>query len=247
MNKEKELEILLKKVEQKESNSKKYIAWLSFIPALFALGLLYFTINKINEAEKKLATVNEEIKISEKYIDSLNQANATLHKRYEKLNELFRVYDWQPSSLKDVDSLGVVEAIKANTEILRILDSDEKMNYNIAVRYYVKRLDRDKVKTAFRRTGYRDILFDNDSWRSKTPSNRISFDKDVKLNDVKLIALSLLREGVQIKKISLYPKRVLRKRTKANSIEIFGDEELLNEAFLTFEDIISLDRDSLAN
>lgn len=236
---------LLNKVEQKENKSKRYIAWLSFLPAMFAIGLLYFTVSKINEAQEKLDIVRDEITISESYIDSLNNANEILHKRYEKLNKLFKVYDWQSESLKDVDSTIVEEAIKANNEILRILDSDIEMNYEVAIRYYVKRIDKDKIKTALRRTGYRDILFDNDSWRSKVPSNRICYDKSVGIGDVKLIALSLLREGVQIKKISLYPKRILERRNKANSIEIFGDEDLINEPYLDFIDIVSISKDSL--
>jgi len=234
-----------KNIEKREKRLRLISNLLSASLIVFGIFWVYNSNKKVSEAQEKLSLVKEEIKYSEKYVDSLSRANETLHKRYEKLNELFKVYDWKPEVLKDADSIVIEQAIKANQEILRVLDSDEKMNYNIAIRYYVKKLDRDKVKTALRRTGYRDILFDNDSWRSKIPSNRISFDNKVEIKDIKLIALSLLREGVQLKKISFYPKRVLRRRTKANSIEIFGDKKLIEEPSLTYLDIITLDKDNL--
>ncbi len=241
---EKNIDTLLKKVEKREGKILRHIAWLSFLPALFAMALLYFAVNNINAAEKELNHLSEEIAKAENRVDSLVGDHEKLQKRYMKLRELFQVYDWQPGSLNGVDSLGIEEAKKANAEIIRILDSDEKMNFGIIIRYYVKRIDREKVKTGLLRIGYRDIQSDNNDWYSKTGSNRICFDEEVNLSDVKIIALSLLREGVQIKKISLYPGGILKTRKKANSIEILGDNTLNNEPSLKFDDIISLSRDS---
>jgi hypothetical protein len=245
MNKENELHILLEKVKQKEIKSKRFIAWLSFIPTLFAITLLYITVNQIKSAKDKLEILRSEIKKSEERNDSLEIANQNLNKRYNKLNELFQVYDWKPEILAGFDSAVIEEAKKANKEILRILDSDEKLNYDIVIRYYIKKLDNDRVKMALRRIGYRDLLFDNDSWNSKTPSNMINFDKDVDLKNVKFIALALLREGVSLKKISFYPKNVLKHRIKANSIEISGDEKIIEKDPLNFNDILSLDSNGI--
>ena len=243
---------LLNQTLADQQKTKKFGIFLTIISLLVALTFLYFSYSKFKKSQE---AVNNAKYLAEKYKDSTKlEENKVwkLHKEldsvqilfskkqkiFEALTNQFKDFAWKPEDLISVDSLTINEAIKADIEITNILanDSSYKDYYKIKIKYYEKGKDSGRVIKALSRTPFKQVpLKDRDYYKIAT--NRITIHKSVDMKFIKLVGLTLLREGIPIKKISYFK---IDNSNKKNFIEISSDEDLINDPNLNFDAIMAL-------
>lgn len=234
---ERKITAVLDDFKKLQSRRLRQTSFLVLLPILGGIVLIVFTYTQVEKAQSKLNSLQQEIERLNEVGDSVRKENGLVQQRYERLNQLFSVYNWSPEKLQGRNPAVLQDAMAGNEEILRILDSGTDLQYEtVAIRYYVKRADDGRVKDALRSIGYRDILFDNESWTG-WKSNQISYSTDFPFENVKFVAYALMREGVEIKAIRPYSPELLRRGSKRHTIEILGNPELDSKPRLTFSEI----------
>lgn len=246
---DKQLNKALLDVSIAEKKHRVRIIIIGMILIIFAFFLIYFTYNRVtkysNEAEilrLKSEALSDTVKSLNEKVDNLTATLTSLG----AFTEFSIKWDSTDVSAKTQDQYN--EAIKAHKELLRLANT-EKLNPNHYIRYYVKYQDqypkywkikeqykRNRVQNTLRRAGYRSIDVNTGSYRNSIATNIISYSSDVSKLDLKVIALALLRAGIELKEINQLPKKVARR--KPNSIEIASDKSLINQRTLTVQEII---------
>lgn len=100
---------------------------------------------------------------------------------------------------------------------------------DVVIRYYVKEDDGDAV-FSLRQFGYYIHERPTSERFSMLPSNALYFGSQVNVEDIKMVAYSLMSQGVALKVIE--PSQ-FSNDWKANSIEIGADDRILDEPNLT--------------
>ena len=258
-----ELQDLLGKAEANEIAAKRRAFIYSILPILLASLLLYYFILKIDESRIELHNLKSELIELKQNNDKLQQQNIELEKQNNKLQQqnielekqnnklqddvksIQQIYDnlhylaekdfgWNEKDVLNPTPLKIKNSKLAHKEILDLIIA-KKVNVDLNIRYYAKKTDKGKVDETLKKCGYRRILIFTSSYDSGSPTNSIYFSPRIDIDNVKLIAYSLIRAGIDIKVIKPYSKRIRAK--KPNSIEICGDKNNLNLKSITLEDI----------
>ena len=244
-----ELQDLLGKAEANEIAAKRRAFIYSILPILLASLLLYYFILKIDESRIELHNLKSELIELKQNNDKLQQQNIELEKQNNKLQDdvksIQQIYDnlhylaekdfgWNEKDVLNPTPLKIKNSKLAHKEILDLIIA-KKVNVDLNIRYYAKKTDKGKVDETLKKCGYRRILIFTSSYDSGSPTNSIYFSPRIDIDNVKLIAYSLIRAGIDIKVIKPYSKRIRAK--KPNSIEICGDKNNLNLKSITLEDI----------
>ena len=134
--------------------------------------------------------------------------------------------DWGVSEDK-VDTKLIARAYNANI-IRHELINKLPPNYssNTIIKFYPKDIDSDKVKSSLAQIGLK--VKKGIANLKEEPTNALWFGVDVPINEVKFVALTLLRAGINIKTIKPF-KRIDSKR---NIIEIGSDMNFTNSTTL---------------
>lgn len=188
------------------------------LPVLFGLAFLVFTIKKIDQANKELASVEEQKA-------TINQQIATVEKQLEETEMRFKTIDERYNSWKWVaDVNSTKEALAANEHINQLLGTD-KVDPWIVIRHYHKRSDRlpenewlsrgrhealqdNRVISAIQRTPFRDVYMIAGDYDIGDPSCALHYGSKISNDEIVYLALVMLREGIDLKTIEPYPSSV---------------------------------------
>jgi hypothetical protein len=127
----------------------------------------------------------------------------------------------------------VEQAFEADDERERLAKENSERRRNITVRYFPRNVNREKVEAAIRELGFNLII--NPSRDFET--NAIWYGSEVckHIEDVQLVAYTLMRAGVQLKVIE-----TLERKGKENEIQVGGKKEANSSRPMTVDDIKKL-------
>jgi vacuolar-type H+-ATPase subunit I/STV1 len=188
---------------------------ITVIPVLVALIALFITISQIKNAQSELVQARNDL--ANAHTELNNVKEELIRKREEIKNiaaaqnlspdELLQAvklynYGWPKEKIEkaSTDKPRVERSLKANNELQNLAKpSESDRRKSITVAYFPKNVDAGKVDAALKDFGFNLIRLNP---RIKdTPTNAIYFGNKVNLDDVKIIAYTLIRAGVEIKGI----------------------------------------------
>jgi hypothetical protein len=154
----------------------------------------------------------------------------------ERTDTLLKQFGWESSRLSSgsLDQYSVQQSLTANQDLQQAtLRSPKKSRKNVTVQYFPKDVDGEKVESAIQELGF--TLDMKRAPISGTATNSIWYGKPVKIEDVKLVAFTLIRAGVQIKAIR--PFADYSPRRNAALIQVGADVSVADKAPLSVEEI----------
>lgn len=190
--------------------------------------------------------------------EALEKKRAELEETNRKLQEaapLVNLSAEDIASLKDLapgleigESKGqsltelVEESREAVTELQNIKSTtaDKRHRSSILIRYYPKRVDRDKVLMAMQvlKNEYGFNVEIGESREKDTPVNAICLiNEGLLADDIKVIAYNLIRFGTRIQYIGPYPDPQFLRSLKGNRVFVLGEKRVLNDPQLTVAQI----------
>ena len=188
---------------------------------------IYFSFTdsneKRNEIKKNEETINGLIELLKDFRRETNEYFVSLSSKLSSFGWL------KPEEARTED---IEESMKANEYRSILLDLDSSKLKNITVQYFPKNVDGDKVTKAFEELGYKVEI--GNTQVNNVESNSIWFGSNVKIEDVKLVALTLIRAGVKIKVIRPFKNSGTRK----NLIQVGADALYQNRNALTVNEIV---------
>jgi tetratricopeptide (TPR) repeat protein len=142
----------------------------------------------------------------------------------EKLSEVLRAN----ASLQQ----NITSPLKTSPSQGISVKSDGQNRSGVTVEYYPKEGDPQILQTAIEKLGFK--LTVRKSTVDNVPTNFIQYDPKLNPEDIKLVAYTLIRAGIEIKAIQPF----IRLRTaKADTIQIAAEEKLQSLPSLTVEEI----------
>ncbi len=178
-------EDIIAQINVKEKQAKKRAILFTFIPVFIGLFLIFYTSRKVTQAQSELALISKEA-------DSLKILRDNFRLEYLKA----KGYDF--STKKTLLS----ESIKADS-LLAHLQVSDSVSSKVAIEYYRKSLDQEKVWISLKELGYGNISEKTTTNKvlGKEETNTIALGKNVPLFDIKIIALTLIRAGFKIQHV----------------------------------------------
>jgi hypothetical protein len=158
-----------------------------------------------------------------------------------RTNELLKQFGWdsEKRSRASVDQYSVQQSLTANQELQQAARlAPRESRKAVTVQYFPKNVDENKVESALTELG-----FTLDKKRAPVPgipTNSIWYGTPVSIEDVKLVALTLIRAGVQIRAIR--PFADYSPRRNAALIQVGADVAVVNDPPLSVEGIRDVSR-----
>lgn len=241
---ESNIQNLVLNVVAREQLVRKRVCLFSVLSAIVAAILVIGTGVYVSKAQKEItaaklyiAELKAEIAASQHIIHELEDKIGSLQRMYDNLQyNADTDFGWERSDVLYPTHDKILKSKSAHEEIKKLILA-KKVDVNITIRYYTKMSDKGKIDLVLRKCGYRQIVVDKNSYRAGLPTNAIRFSPTIDIENVKIIAYSLIRAGIDIKRIAPYPKRI--QKFKPNSIEICGDKDAIESNPIQLVDIIS--------
>lgn len=225
---------------QKFYNLSKFSRYASLFITFTLFSVFIYGTLRLNSLYKELSEL-ERLKNAETIkIQSLQFDNRSLETKKEELEkELMTTYGLSIDSIKHLSTTTILEkSLNANKAIKSLL-SNFIPNNDITVYYYNKTIDEKRVAVELEALGYTFKVKPASKYMSRKETNAIWFGKGVNINDVKIVALALVRAGIPIKGIRPYEKSILDSNYKKYSIEVGASVDLEIKPLLTVEQIQS--------
>jgi hypothetical protein len=182
-----------------------------------------------------------------KEVSGLTQAKAELDKEIEekkieneRLGELkrtlLREWGWTDKTIGNDETIGKEEeTLEANNQRQAIASTTDtpanlERRKNITIEYFPKDFDKDSVRAALRGLGFTTLIRESPG---TTPTNSVWFGRSVHVDDVKLVAFTLIRAGVEIRDIRPY----LDSGGRESLIQLGGRPLAVNKPVWTVERI----------
>ncbi len=214
-------------IQRKQRNS-------AFLYAIIPIGivvvcLLYFghelntKLNELSKVKEQLSVVNQQVEQKE------NEFKSLITKKQELEGELMSTFGLPIDSIMQLSNKDIIinNSIKAHKQIQK-LSKSHIPNSNITVRYYVKSIDDEKLLFSLHELGYRYEKRPASSLMENYVSDCIWYGKNVNIEDVKIVALALIRAGIQIR--SIRPFENPNPNYKANIIDIGASIDVPDDA-----------------
>ena len=227
---------LLDRVQINEKIAKRRAYVYSFVPVLLAIVLLGYFVVQINRWQRQLDDLRDKVKQLQTYNDELKNKVSSLQNIYDMKYNAENDFGWSEKDVLNPSPEKILQSLLAHDEMIKLITA-KKVDVNITIRYYTKIKDEGKIEATLRKCGYRKIMVNKDSYRSENPTNAIHYSQNIDVENVKVIAYSLIRAGIDIKKIAPYPEQT--QAMKPNSIEISGDKDAMMSKTVRLEDIIT--------
>ncbi len=142
-----------------------------------------------------------------------------------------KLFGWESRSIPQKQM--VEQSFEADAQRKQLaLKTSNQQRSEITIQYFPKDVDRDIVEAALRELGFR--LFVGVTQVENVPTNAIWFGANVKIDDVKLVAYTLIRAGVEIKIIRLFRNPM---GNRAHLIQVGADTAYKDKPALTVADI----------
>ena len=155
----------------------------------------------------------------------------------ERLQTLLTQFGWKNPTAAS-DRATVQESLYANkalqVAVTNVPAQEHERRKRITLEYFPKNVDAGKVKAALSELGF--TVTEPKAVVPDVPTNAIWFGSPVSLEDVKLVALTLIRAGVQIRRISPIPYDLPGKKDAA-LIQVGADTKFVNDPPLTVDAI----------
>jgi|GEM_PF-2081183 len=221
------------RIEKKEHRYRLLSNLTAIALVLFGISWIYFSkqrVDKLKEEEQKLSSI---ILIKKDSISVLSDSIKNVGKYFveaqgigieEKTNEILKnehVSNPSDSLRNAVTSKIIDKSIKANNYINKLTkNSNTDSRNNIILRYYKKNLDDEKLEGQLKSLGYDFRSKKSVDSLENRKSNCLWFGASVPEKDIKIVALSLIRSGVEIESIRQFVHHTYGRNYKANIIEI---------------------------
>jgi hypothetical protein len=151
-------------------------------------------------------------------------------------------YGWVADSTSGLDEALVSEGLRANEAVKGQLNSvtaqdlDRRMNTTIEI--WAKDVDQNKVNRALSELGFQ--ITERPAKVTHLASNALWFGRATGIAEVKLVALALMRAGVQLRAIRPISNEIVSKRDLA-FIQIGADTSVVNRAAYTVDRLVAKD------
>jgi len=207
--------------------------WISLLLSLLVVscGLeVYFKTTNQRKAEKEIAWNR---KWMEELIKNLNSFRSEVAQGFDKVDSLLGSFGYLKERIPGVTVTEVEQSFKANKErVLMASRLPSARAREITVEYFPKDFDPEVVRDALQELGFRLVV--RQAILPDIPTNSIWFGSLVSIEDVKLVAYTLIRAGVKIKAIRPFRTRPAE---RASLIQVGGDALLVDAPALTVEEI----------
>lgn len=223
-----DLQKLLLSVERKEKAAKKRVILFSIFPLLLALALLFYIASEVKERTAALSKINKQVAQKSKQIKALNDSLFLLGKT--ALNG----FGYSKAQLSGISAKQIKTSLDANAHIMQFLQG-HKISPGIDIRYFPKGADQDKIIVALKEQGFNPIIIPARETMKTVPTNAIWYGNQANLDDVKLVAMYLIRAGIALKSIKPFDQPNGPKR---NAIEIGAGKKYVNDPPYTVEKIL---------
>lgn len=223
-----DLQSLLSSVERKERAAKKRIIIFSIVPLLLALALLLYISAKVQQRSVALTKINREVSLKTNQIKHLNDSLFRLGKT--ALNG----FGYSKSQLSGISAKQIKASLDANAQIVQFLQTHQ-ISPGIDIRYFPKGADQDKIISALKEQGFNPIIIPARENMQGVPTNAIWYGNNANLDDVKLVAMYLIRAGIALKSIKPFEKPDGPKR---NAIEIGAGKKYVDDKPYTIENVL---------
>ncbi len=201
----------------RQSRIGSLIAALGLVVLMVSFVVL-FIINffKIKEIEKNTATLK-----------LLHDSTRSLRKMADSLHMAIKAAELEnggisPNELKNYSSYDFSKSDSINHYIKSLIG---KIDTSTTIRYYPKLADQDRALLSLKDIGFKLVLFSPTEYMAHTPTNSIWFGPKVKIENVEIVALFLLRAGINIKAIRPF---AISSEIKDNLIEVGADIDVVN-------------------
>lgn len=194
---------------------------LAFIPFIIGSVWMYFSYQEVKILEKKYAITKAKSQVEEVRFNDI-------HTKKQQLElELMNTYGLPIDSIMKLSGKEMIvqKSIAAN-DVIKKLSNNYSPNPNIAIRYYYKTVDDEKIMLSLKSLGYSFEKKQPNDHMASQKTNSIWYGSNVSITDCKIVALSLMRAGIEIKAIRGFRNNEINPAFKSNIIEIGGDRTL---------------------
>lgn len=229
------LQTLLQTVEKRERTARKRAIMYSIVPIVLAGALIWFTSHRIVQARHELSAINQEL---DKKRAELNLTENRKRFLETALPNALNDFGWTRDKISKInlDTSIVNQSLQANIELSQISSSKARETRSkITIQYFPKDVDERKVDDALHNLGFR--LDKKQPLVVDVPTNSIWFGEKAELEDVKLVAYTLTRAGVQLRAIESFKVPMGK---KAFLVQVGASRFVLNEPVFTVEKIRAL-------
>lgn len=182
------------------------------------LFLLYWG-NALNEeiSDKKIKLNNLNLEISER-----EKSIKEIQKEYEIVNLKLK-YGLSISNTNSPESQKLIKNSDSADVLINEFLSKYQSDTSVIISYYSKTEESEKITLSLKSLSYNLISKNPNNLMKNQKTNSIWFGRGVKIIDVKIIALTLIRAGIAIKSIRPFRNSAINPSYKKNIIEIGGD------------------------
>ncbi len=218
-------------VAAQQRSRRLYILFGIVAAAVILIAIVFVYLWR--DADKQRAKAEEATRIAVKASVEAEEAKRVAE---ERTSALLKQFGWDSANLKKagVDQYSVQQSLTANLEIQQASrKASPEARREVTVQYFPKDVDENKVESALMELGF--TLDKRRAPLPGVPTNAIWYGTPVSVDDAKLVALTLVRAGVQIKAIR--PFADYSPRRDAPLIQVGGDVALINAPPLSVDGI----------
>jgi len=187
---------VLSEIGASEKRSQRRSVIYTIVSLLIGAIWLSYSIIEVSNLRKEKADLDTGITSGKETIARQKTEISKLEDlRYTRLRE----WGWTDETIAKVEQS--VEANNERQQIASTTPADLERRKHITIEYFLKNVDKDKVLAALGGLGF---TFQPSRAIGTTPTNAIWFGRSVQIDDVKLVAYTLIRAGIQIRDIRHY-------------------------------------------
>ncbi|MCF8373991.1 MAG: hypothetical protein K9H64_20380 [Bacteroidales bacterium] len=212
--------------------------WVSIfvIPVLFIL-FMYGAI-RLNKLYQEIEIVEAKKQAEQLKYESLQFENDALEKKKIQLEtELMATYGLSIDSITSLSTSEVLEKSLSANDGIKTIVKDYSPNKNVIVRYYAKTIDDKRIAVELESLGYGFEEKIPTAGMSKKNTIALWYGAGVPIEDVKIVALALIRAGAPIKGIRPYAKSLSDPNYKRFIIEAGASVDLESNPLMTVDEI----------
>jgi hypothetical protein len=224
-------------------DAERRTAWRKKASSLVMLALLFVVLGAWGiKAARDKAIVEAERKTRQAAEKERDRAIEAERIALERTNALLAQFGWNNDKLTTVasDQYSVKQSLYANQALQQAMPREGREKRRaITVEYFPKNVDENKVEAALAELGF--SVRKPPAVVHAIPTNSIWFGSPVDIEDVKLVALTLIRASVQIRAIRPIQDYLVTKKDLP-LIQVGADSSVVNDPVLTAEEINAASR-----
>jgi hypothetical protein len=191
----------------KERSAKRRAFMFTLIPIISACILVFITWMQVNYSQ-------HQVKIARRDLDTLS---AVLD-QYKALRDRYMIEYLRAKGFSETKNYELLEQSIQADDLLSKLAQEKRLDTNVRVEYYEKTLDQEKVWLSLKESGYTKLenKMTTNPYLISKETNAVAVGSQVRLYDLKVILLTLIRAGFKMQHIY----RFAHDQGKENMIQI---------------------------